>query len=74
MYRVMLVSILHDACTHDAFTHDACTMHIAMIYLDPDACGYDAHIRNADECMYTCMMRKSMMLIFFVTDQRTNQQ
>ena len=64
----------HDACTHDACTHDACTMHIAMIYLDPDACGYDAHVRNADECMYTCMMRKSMMLILFVTDQRTNQQ
>ena len=74
-----LLACLHDACTHDACTHgacthDACTMHIAMIYLDPDACGYDAHVRNADECMYTCMMRKSMMLIFFVTDQRTNQQ
>ena len=49
-------------------------MHIAMIYLDPDACVYDAHVRDADECMYTCMMRKSMMQIFFVTDQRTNQQ
>ena len=55
------------ACLHDACTHDARTMHIAMIYLDPDACVYDAHVWDADECMYTCMMRKSMMRNFFVT-------
>ena len=69
-----LLACLHDACTHDACTHDAFTMYIAMIYLDPDACGYDAHVPNADEYMYTYVMRKSMMLIFFVTDHRTNQQ
>ena len=44
-----LLACLHDACTHDVCTHDAFTMYIAMIYLDPDACGYDAHVPNADE-------------------------
>ena len=34
-------------------------MHIAMIYLDPDACGYDAHGMRMNA--YTCMMRKSTM-------------
>ena len=37
-------------------------------------CGYDAHVRKPDECMYTCLMHKSMRLIFFVTDQQTNQR
>ena len=51
-------------------------MHIRCIYLwstplDPDACMYDsrfyeAHVLDEDECMYTCMMHKSIM--------RTNQQ
>ena len=45
-------------------------MHIRCIYLwstplDPDACMYDsrfyeAHVLDEDECMYTCMMHKSI--------------
>ena len=46
-------------------------MHIRCIYLwstplDPDACIYDSHALDEDECMYTCMMHKFIM--------RTNQQ
>ena len=48
------------------------TMHVTMMHVC--ACVYDAHVLDADECMYTCMMHKSMMQGFFVTDQRTNQQ
>ena len=51
-----LLVCLHDACTYDACAHDACTMHIAMIYLDPDACFLcnrptDKSTMN-DACMY----------------------
>ena len=38
-----------------------------------DSNFYDAHVLDADECMYTCMMRKSIMRDFFVKDQWTKQ-
>ena len=56
------------------YAHDACTMHIAMIYLDPDA--YVGMMHMSGSRMNACIHVWCINLWgwFFVTDQQTNQR